>query len=90
MKRDFCKLLAAAMAATTLISGCNSAQLELDSEDEIAVEESDFADSENESDEESANESEESLEEKSDDDDSKEDSSTEDSNEYFYADVQDE
>ena len=38
MKRDFCKLLAAAMAATTLISGCNSAQLELDSEDEIAVE----------------------------------------------------
>lgn len=90
MKRDFCKLLAAAMAATTLVSGCNSAQLELDSEDEVAVEESDFADSENESDEESANESEESSEEKSDDDDSKEDSSTEASNEYFYADVQDE
>ena len=90
MKNKIIKSLAGAMATAIVLSGCNSAQLELDSEDEVAVEESDFADSENESDEEFANESKESSEEKSDDDDSKEDSSTEASNEYFYANVQDE
>lgn len=59
MKKKIIKTISGAMAAAIILSGCNSAQLKFDSEDEEAVEDSGEADSENESDEESTNESEE-------------------------------
>ena len=53
MKKKIIKTISGAMAAAIILSGCNSAQLKFDSEDEEAVEDSGEADSENESDEES-------------------------------------
>ncbi len=40
MKKNFSKFIVTAMVATTFLSGCNSAQLELNSEDEATIEES--------------------------------------------------